>query len=252
MNHTNATRDFHVVSLEEASRVNLQERMDTKFVFPATQIPELFGALQPYYDLLRIDGHVDQEYHSQYFDLADMGLYLQHHNGRRNRVKLRTRSYVCSGLKYFEIKKKANTGKTIKMRIPIETQAQPAEYPLSRLMLDSTGILPGNIFPSLEVNFTRFTFIDKEFHDRATVDVELRVASEGETFTFQGIAIAEVKQDRLNGSSHFIQALKRQGINPMSFSKYCMGIASTHQNIRKNRFLQKQRVLDKMMNDNAG
>ena len=62
------------------------------------------------------DGKLIHDYKSLYYDTEDWKFYLDHHNGRVNRNKIRFREYVGSKLTFLEIKLKNNKGKTIKKR----------------------------------------------------------------------------------------------------------------------------------------
>ena len=54
-----------------------------------------------------------------HYDTDDRKFYLDHHNQRVNRNKVRFREYEGSKLTYLEIKHKNNKGKTIKKRTKV-------------------------------------------------------------------------------------------------------------------------------------
>ncbi|MBK8341295.1 MAG: VTC domain-containing protein [Flavobacteriales bacterium] len=70
----------------------------------------------PHYRLLEVDGVRGAEYRSLYFDSPALRHYLDHHNGRTLRSKVRFREYVGSGLCFLEVKRKTGTGRTDKAR----------------------------------------------------------------------------------------------------------------------------------------
>ena len=86
--------------------VKLMSRTDTKFAFKANKMPLLLQKLLPFYRVLAIDGKLIHDYKSLYYDTDDRKFYLDHHNGRVNRNKIRFREYVGSKLTFLEIKLK--------------------------------------------------------------------------------------------------------------------------------------------------
>ena len=112
--------DFLPISLDEMDDVKLMSRTDTKFAFKANKMPLLLQKLLPFYRVLAIDGKLIHDYKSLYFDTDDRKFYLDHHNGRVNRNKIRFREYVGSKLAFLEIKLKNNKGKTIKKRMKVD------------------------------------------------------------------------------------------------------------------------------------
>jgi hypothetical protein len=100
--------------------VKLMSRTDTKFAFKANKMPLLLKKLLPFYRVLAIDGKLIHDYKSLYYDTDDRKFYLDHHNGRVNRNKIRFREYVGSKLTFLEIKLKNNKGKTIKKRMKVD------------------------------------------------------------------------------------------------------------------------------------
>ena len=110
------TASFSPIKLAEMDNVKLMSRSDTKFAFKFSKLPELLNQMMPFYKVLEINGKFIHDYKSLYFDTDDRKFYLDHHNGRVNRNKVRFREYVGSDLTFLEIKRKNNKGKTIKKR----------------------------------------------------------------------------------------------------------------------------------------
>ena len=109
---------FDSIFLKEMDAVALQDRTDTKYVFHSDKLPELLKALMPKYRILDVNGIRLSEYESHYFDDDNNTFYNAHHNNHGERYKVRYRKYVNSAISFFEIKKKINTNRTIKKRIP--------------------------------------------------------------------------------------------------------------------------------------
>ncbi len=110
-------KTFTPITLAEMEGVELMDRTDTKYIFNISQLPGVLENLSQYYKLLNVNGVNENKYKTLYFDTPDFQLYMDHHNGRTNRYKVRYRQYVDSGLVFFEIKNKNNKERTIKSRI---------------------------------------------------------------------------------------------------------------------------------------
>ena len=102
--------------LSEADSVNLMNRVDSKFIFLSSQLPEILSHCIKSYSLLEIMKENLFEYKNTYFDTPKYHFYLTHHNRKLNRKKIRTRSYVNSDKHFLEIKQKTNKGRTVKTR----------------------------------------------------------------------------------------------------------------------------------------
>ena len=101
-------KKFGNVSLKALDELKLMDRFDTKFTFRRDQLLGILEAMIPRYRLLDVNGVRAHRYKTLYFDTDTLGLYAQHHNGQYTRHKVRYRSYVDSGLCFFEIKVKNN------------------------------------------------------------------------------------------------------------------------------------------------
>ena len=67
-----------------------------------------------------------------------------------------------------------------------------------------------------------------------------------ESLELPGIAIAEIKyQEHLSGSPMHL-ALRRAGITPKRFSKYCIGMAMLNPELKQNLFKEKIRLVNKI------
>ena len=77
--------------------VKLMNRTDTKFVFEYSLLQKVLNEIKDHYYVLNIDGVRLNAYRSLYFDTDDFKFYFDHHNGK-NRIKVRYREYMDSGL----------------------------------------------------------------------------------------------------------------------------------------------------------
>ena len=181
--------DFLSISLDEMDDVKLMSRTDTKFAFQANKMPLLLKKLLPFYRVLAIDGKLIHDYKSLYFDTKDRKFYLDHHNGRINRNKIRFREYVGSKLAFLEIKLKNNKGKTIKKRMKVDAISSKLSEKQQKYI---DKIIGGPIDVSAKqwINFSRITFVHKTQKERLTMDVNLTFENANDNGDMKHIVIA--------------------------------------------------------------
>jgi hypothetical protein len=228
--------------------VKLLNRVDSKFVFRAGELPLLLGQMQPDYFVLEIDGVRLQHYDTLYFDTPDHRLYLNHHNKRANRFKVRSRRYSESGVAYFEIKFKTNKGRTNKIRNKQKGLREEIAGKQAELLREGTGMEPGTLQPALQIFFSRITLANRALTERVTIDTGLTFRNENGEHAYPGVVVAELKQDR-NAASPLSALLHRHHIRPCRMSKYCIGLASVEPGLRQNNFKRKLRNLNKLNHD---
>jgi hypothetical protein len=92
------------------------------------------------------------------------------------------------------------------------------------------------IFPTLWNRFTRLTFVHKRINERLTIDLDLQFKSykSNTEENIPHIVIVEVKQEKASTNSTFIQAIKEHNIRQSSMSKYCVGMALIHKDLKQN------------------
>jgi hypothetical protein len=108
---------FDRISLDEISKVELMNRTDTKYVFKVDKLNAVLKKALKNYRVLEINNERIHLYTNQYYDTYDYEMYLNHHNGKLNRYKIRCRNYNVSDVAFLEIKFKSNKDRTIKKRI---------------------------------------------------------------------------------------------------------------------------------------
>jgi hypothetical protein len=239
---------FEPITLEKMDEVKLLNRMDSKFVFRVEKLPGILAQLFSSYYILEIDQVRLQHYETLYFDTPGHTLYLDHHNKRLNRFKVRSRKYADSGLCYFEIKFKNNKRRTIKER---SRQKGPQEEIAGRqeqLLTSFTKMTPGMLMPAIWVIFSRITLVSHTMTERVTIDTGLTFRHGSAECTYPRVVIAEVKQDR-SGSSVISALLHREHIPGSNISKYCLGMISLNEKIKQNNFKQKLHIIKKLNHD---
>lgn len=239
---------FDPITLAEMDSVKLLDRTDTKFVFNYSRLPLILKSLQDHYKILDVNGIKQNRYETLYFDTADFKLYLAHHNGRINRYKVRYRKYVDSDLVFFEVKYKNNKGRTIKSRVKRKVIDNVIEGKSTTLIIEKTPLQAEDMQPKLWVNYSRITLVNKISTERLTLDLDLEFKKENQTQTYKNLVIAEVKQEKI-GSSPFLNVMKMNHVREGSISKYCFGVVTLIDGIKKNSFKPKLLTLNKVCNE---
>lgn len=213
------------IDLASLARVGLLNRIDTKFVLHAEQVAELLREIEPNYYSLEIENKRAFAYETLYFDTDDFQLYKQHHNGKLNRLKVRFRRYADSDSCFFEVKQKVKGGtRTDKKRVAvakINTELSVQE----RALVFQQEVDNSRLNPKLWVYFTRITLVSCDFRERLTLDMDIRFDNNRREKSYPELVVVEIKSEKLHFNSPIIKALKARHLEPISFSKYSVGIA---------------------------
>ena len=236
---------FNLTTLKEMDNVKLLNRVDTKYVFNYNKLYTVLGSLKEYYKVLDVNGIKQNRYETLYFDTPDFKLYLDHHNGKTNRYKVRYRKYVDSNLVFFEVKFKNNKGRTIKSRIKRDNIEGIIEGESTELINKKTPINAEKLQSQLWVNYSRITLVSKFTTERLTLDLDLQFKKGEQEVSYQNLVIAEIKQEK-TGASPFINIMKQNSIRAGSISKYCFGVVALIEGIKKNNFKYKLSTLKKL------
>lgn len=250
----NELQKFEKIALEDCEKFAFQNRFDTKFVLKIEDLRYFLGNMPQNYSVLQVGDLKIQDYSTLYFDTPDLLCFNMHKNARSNRFKFRTRKYLSNGKIYNEIKKKLNTGKTLKFRQKREDFRREFDEEFENLAKNN-GFDCKGLSPVLSIEFGRITLLNKNLPERLTLDFGLRYESADKKISLKNIAIIEIKSER-NGSSRDIRTaefparsfsrefLRLKRIEASRFSKYCIGICLTKDgSVKKNPFLPQIRKL---------
>ena len=243
------------------SGIKLMNRTDTKFVTTQALLCQLLQLAVDEYYAQEIDGARIARYFTAYFDTPDRQMYIAHQNGHLNRQKLRIRSYVDSHLNFLEVKTKNNHRRTKKKRVAV-TDFDPL-HPATGIVFrrqDEAFVAfdeflrhhlhydPTELTQQLHNRFNRITLVNRARTERLTIDTSLCFQNlvTGRDCDFTGLAIIELKRDGLVPSP-ILELLRQLRIKPMGFSKYCMGQAFTTPGIKINRFKERMRLVERML-----
>lgn len=240
------------IDLDRIAAVRLMNRVDTKYLVDEARCMRLFEEAVGSYYVQEIDSCLACRYETLYYDTPQWDMYHLHHNRHLTRQKIRTRTYVETGVSYLEVKNKSNKGRTRKHRIRIDDgvfDSAPSDMKAAEFLRDESRYAPELLTPSLRTRFVRVTMVNMAMTERLTIDFDLRFTNvrggSDATASMSGLVVIELKQDAL-APSPMKEILSRLRIKPFKVSKYCIGEALTNPEVKHNRFKAKLRTIDKM------
>lgn len=241
----NIINSFNSISLEEMNEVSLLKRTDTKFLIHKKELFTILKEINNFYSILELKKKRLMTYKTIYFDTETKKFYLDHHNGKTNRVKIRIRKYLESNSCFLEIKQKDGKGKTKKNRIKIpEFRTDLTENSINFIKNKTKKNFI--LSPSLINQFNRITLVNKNRMERVTIDMNLIVKKNRLEKLFKNLIIIEVKQEKLNRDTPIINTLKKYSIYPFRISKYCIGMVSMYKDLKYNEFKSKFLQIEKL------
>lgn len=237
------------ITLEQMSSIRLMNRTDTKFVTSKENLARLLEMAQgKYYAQFNNDSKI-ANYMTTYWDTDEHRFFLEHHNGRAPRQKVRVRTYMDSQLTFLEVKTKNNHGRTKKKRVEvpsqeIEVQGANGEFVES---LVHQGL--NEMHPTVRNQFHRITLVNYDKTERLTIDYDVHFHNieTGKDAETGPLVIIELKRDG-NVYSPVLEILRVLRIKPSGFSKYCIGSVMTNKNLKQNIFKAKMVTLSKLAN----
>lgn len=225
---------FAPVDLSQVNELaKMQSRIDNKYIVDFETFSAFISGLGSDFAVLEIGDTRSFTYRSCYYD-DDFRCYVEHHQGRRQRFKARTREYVDGGgLTFFEVKLKGVRGLTAKHRIESDFVVRPQiegkylellENKYSQQYLKSIDL---DLRPSLIVTYKRCTLVALKGGERVTIDYHLSFSEpRDEALPYllgDGFIIIETKSSDGRGMSDSL--LKKLRIRKASgCSKYCIGV----------------------------
>ena len=221
--------------------------------------------------VLDIDGRRSFSYASTYFDTPGLDSYLQAARKRRHRFKIRTRSYLDSGLTFLEVKTRGPRGATIKQRL--DYRAADADRLTEEgidFVVECLAPLTGSaqearrtaqsLRPVMATTYRRTTLHLPDDDARATIDTDLAwtalaprsgassgsssttgagrtrptVVGRGASRAAGPFAVVETKNPaRHSPTDRYLWAA---GHRPSRISKYATGMAALHPELPANKW----------------
>lgn len=163
----------------------LLTRVDRKYLVPLERAQELVGGLISEARVLDIDGRRRFSYASTYFDTPGLEAFMLTARKRRRRFKVRTRTYLDSGLCFLEVKTRGARGTTVKRRMGYHPDDASRLTGSGRAFvaacLASTGVtgpavaraVAAALRPVLATTYERTTLHLPRAEARATIDTSL-------------------------------------------------------------------------------
>ncbi len=236
---------FKNITLHEALETELMNRVDSKFFFSSLLLPEVLNRLNTDYRLLEVAKSTISPYKTEYLDTPDLKMYLDHHNQRKHRFKIRYRSYLNTNTTFFEIKERVNTGRTLKKRILVSDMKQ--DHKKTDFLKSNAPFAAKDLIPSLVVDYDRISLIAADKKERLTIDINVEASNIHSSKKFHNLCILELKQTRLDRSSKVFRIMKDLTIRRNRISKYCLGVTHCYPEIKQNSFKKKNAQIEKIM-----
>lgn len=235
------------ITLEQMSSIRLMNRTDTKFVTSKDNLVELLKLAQGKYYAQFHNGSKVANYMTTYWDTDDFHFYLEHHNGRSPRQKVRVRTYLDSDITFLEIKTKNNHGRTKKKRVEVPSQDITGENGNEEFLQGLVHRSIKDIHPTVRNQFHRITLVNYGKTERLTIDYDVQFHNEDtqKDANVGSLVIIELKRDG-NVYSPILSILRQLRIQPSGFSKYCIGSAMTNKGLKQNNFKERLVKLSKL------
>lgn len=253
------------------SAASLLTRVDRKYLVASSAAQNVVDALTGRALVLDIDGRRSFSYASTYFDTPGLDSYLQAARKRRHRFKIRTRSYLDSGLTFLEVKTRGPRGATIKQRL--DYRAADADRLTEEgidFVVECPAPLTGSaqearrtaqsLRPVMATTYRRTTLHLPDDDARATIDTDLAwtalaprsgassgsssttgagrtrptVVGRGASRAAGPFAVVETKNPaRHSPTDRYLWAA---GHRPSRISKYATGMAALHPELPANKW----------------
>jgi hypothetical protein len=237
---------FEPISLREMDSVALLKRVDTKFVLSADQLRSVLRNLCPNYQVLSINHRRIHRYWTLYFDTHGFELYHDHVTGRAEIYKVRSREYLDTHLSYLEVKHKDQKRRTEKIRLPVSCHSDRLDEEMDDFLDTLVPYSAQGLEAKLWNTFKRITLVNQTDLERLTIDMDLCFFNQQRSLVLDGIAIAEIKQEKFNRRSAFAIEMRRLGIRQTGFSKYCFGVAQLYSTVKRNSQKRRALMIDKL------
>ncbi len=239
------------ITLEQMSSIRLMNRTDTKFVTNKENLARLLELAQGQYYAQSIDGNKVANYMTTYWDTNEHLFYMEHHNKRAPRQKVRVRTYLDSGVTFLEVKTKNNHGRTKKKRIEVEEHRMIYADEKEEFVQGIVHRDLDSIHPTVRNIFHRITLVNYGKTERLTIDYDVQFFNHetGKEADVGPLVIIELKRDG-NVFSPVLSMLKQLRIKPSGFSKYCIGTVMTNRGLKHNLFKNRMVKFSKLAKTN--
>lgn len=238
-----------VVGLQElVAQADLQHRFDVKFLVPNTALGTLVHELARRHRdvrVLEIGTRRAHDCRSFYFDTADLQLHRAQVQGRRRRIKVRTRTYGVDGRPFLELKARDDRGRTVKHRtaqdLPDPTLLGPLTTGQLAVWREAGTAAFCDLVHTATVSFDRTTLLIDAL-ERMTIDRHVTVQV-SDTREDLGAHWSIVETKALDPFGEVARTMRSLGYRPVAVSKYALALTAAHPHVRGNRWLHVLRQL---------
>lgn len=237
---------FDSISLAELNSVALLDRVEVKYLLPASALNDVLLRLQTSYAALEVADQQLNHYRTLYFDTPDLAMYRRHHMGARSRYKVRSRQYVDSRITFLEVKHKTNKRHTVKSRLPTNELVTGMNRCSLEFLRDKCPYNAIELVPTLWNTYSRITLASKTRCERVTLDLGLAFSWSGRKVELPAVVVAEVKRDGSSHESDFMTLMRQIGMRKTGFSKYCVGVSLFYPEVKHNRFRSAHRMIARL------
>lgn len=243
---------FSPITLEEMGKVRLMNRTDTKYITSMKTLYQLLSQMDCDYFIQEINKQRMNAYETIYLDTADSEMFITHHNRHSKREKVRIRTYIDSNIRFLEIKKKNNKGRTSKKRMQL-TKEDDYMKVATGFLNPNCSFEAGTLFPHVETVYDRITLVNFSKTERLTIDINLEFKNHrtGILKSLPDFVILELKQDT-NKDSFARRLFTEYRLRPTGLSKYCIGSIITDSTLKRNLFKKKLVQINKLSNYQYG
>lgn len=245
MNLFETLKNFDTISLDELNAtMSLMERIEKKYLISLEDLGKLMKEFHNDYYILAIKWNSIFTYDNIYMDTDDFYFYNQHEEGKKARMKVRSREYVDSNLAFFECKQReGDLIRKSRYELPVEeskslTNTSSAFYQniCTSLNLEHAHY---SLKPTIRTHYKRVTLCSKKNDERITIDFDINVQDimkEGmDRIPFGPVAIIETKSARKKSDSHAV--IEKLWYKEARWcSKYCLGVIYTNHAVDSKRF----------------
>jgi hypothetical protein len=242
---------FDPISLKELESYTLLDRVDFKYVFTADKIPSILSSLEKSYRSLDICSLRAFPYLTTYYDSSDWFFFRQHVKERGHRSKVRVRKYEQTGVSFLEVKNRTNKLRTEKWRILKAVGINDSfDEESDRFIRTYVPAETPEIRPVLINRFTRITLASKIEEERITLDYDISFSDlKGNLLPISCLGILERKRPDFSNRSLLSETVKKLGIHPVGFSKYCLGTSYLYDAPGRNTLKPKHLLINKLQNE---
>ena len=240
------------IGLQELEDVSLMDRSEEKYIIPIAWCGDISNKLCTDYNILEIANERQFRYDNLYFDTPENICLEDHIRGRKNRFKVRIRSYSNSNISFVEVKSRTVYGRSQKRRIQRTSEQWDSPFTTKEQEFLSNCVpFAAELMPVLYSSYSRYTIANIAKGERITFDTNLEYKTlTGETFKpLDGLAVVELKQGETDRRSPLNRIFRERTDrrSPLGrtirISKYILGRLHTNKNLSARAYLESLKEL---------